>query len=125
LLTNDLFYAAEKFHQALDALATGEGVLRERLITACMCNITAHRAHPMRAGLGPKMPAELVERIYDFTDRVTATAAVGNEGTLTATLNAMSDEELRSTAEELSSLSLKVIETFERDDARSSSTSGV
>lgn len=115
-MTNDLFYAAEKYLQALEALATGDGVLRERLITACMCNILAHRETPPRPGLGPKMDPALLNRIYDFTERVTCRPAVSNEGTITATINAMTASELRDTAQELFSLALAVNEALDRTE---------
>jgi hypothetical protein len=102
-LTNDIDYAAEKWWIAIHTLAVGTSGLRERLLDACRSGpIIVH--DPLSTGLGPKMSDELVDRMIAFAERITSTPALADEGTVAATISAMTEEELRRAAEEVLSI---------------------
>lgn len=98
----DLIYANEKFSVALDIMATTEGSLRERLLDAYVSQ--AHHADPFRPGLGPPISDGLAERIARFDTLMTATPATRGEGTIRATVDSFTDEQVRVAARELSDL---------------------
>jgi hypothetical protein len=88
-MAGDLDYADEKFGLALHGMATSDAPLRERLRTAYMGVITAVTQE--MGGLGPSFSPELWARVSALDRRMTATEASGDEGTLAATIMAMSD----------------------------------
>lgn len=95
----DLNYAHEKYAAAVRILALGTGDLRRRLLDAYLGS--AHRAHPPVGGIGPPASDEAVERINALHERMTSHEAVDDEGTITATVNAMSADEVHDAATEL------------------------
>jgi hypothetical protein len=98
-MPGDLNYAHEKYSRAVSIMATSDGSLRDRLYDAYLSQ--AMNAHPPRPGLGPPMSEELAEEIVALHQRLTAEAAVADEGRLLATIRSLSDDEVREAAEEL------------------------
>jgi hypothetical protein len=95
----DLNYAHEKYVAAVRILALGDGDLRSRLLDAYLGS--AHRAHPPVGGLGPPMSGELVDRINEFHERMTSEVVLADEGTITATVHAMTPDDVHAAAAEL------------------------
>jgi hypothetical protein len=98
-MPGDVLYAHEKYAAARDILAEGELSLRDRLLDAYLSQ--AHRVAPLRIGLGPEISDDLAARLDAFHSLMTATPAVADEGTITATVRAMTEEEVRSAVREL------------------------
>lgn len=98
-MPSDLSYAHEKYSVAVNIMATSDKTLRERLYDAFVSS--AHLAYTEHGGLGPAADPETQERLKSFHQRMTSTPAVGDEGTIAATINAMTDEEVQDAAREL------------------------
>lgn len=103
-MPGDIHHAEEKYTTALRILATAQGSPRERLLLAYRDSAT--QAHPPLPGMGPEVPAGVSERIERFHGRMTSAPAVADEGTIAATVYAMSDEEIQAAAEELVDIAL-------------------
>lgn len=99
----DLLYANEKLGTACHIMATSRGDLRERVYQAWIRQ--GMRARPMGPGqAGVPMSEELAKRISDFSNRMSREPASRDEGTIRATIDAMTDEEVADVAEEIWSL---------------------
>jgi hypothetical protein len=95
----DVDYAHEKYTTARIALALGEGTLRERLLVAYTSG--PERAAFPGAGVGPSIPADIYERMEGLKATMTAPPAETDEGRLTATVMAMTHDEVVNAAQEL------------------------
>lgn len=91
-MPGDLHYAREKFATARYQLAIGDGTLRERFLRAYLDQ--AHHALPLRSGLGPPISQELADDLNGFGDDMSQRSAVAGEGTVAATVAALTDDEL-------------------------------
>ena len=102
---SDRNYTLEKYRTAVYTLA-GRGPLRDRLIDAYASSAT--RAYPPKSGMGPPVDSELLDQIQNLHMRLNAVDAVGDEGTISSTINAMTDEELDQVAEEIVSITFQL-----------------
>ena len=93
----DYLYGREKLGQAVHALAVGEGSLKQRLKEAYIRGL--HVVRPEK-----HLPEELRERFAKIRDRFT------REGTLNASIEAMSDAEARQIVDEILYLDMLMIE---------------
>jgi hypothetical protein len=102
----DLNYAWEKFFTGLDSLATGEGSLRERLKNAYTSQV--NRAEDWS---GSSIDPELGEMVKRFHARMRTVDNPGDgRGIYSASIDAMSDEEVSTAAQELFSIALRLHE---------------
>jgi hypothetical protein len=86
-------YPLEKFADAVDFMAMSDKSLAERIFGACMI------FHPVRPEQMPdKKSAEMYKKLRADLDRF---PAVGSEGTIRATLDRLSPEELRDVAKQI------------------------
>jgi hypothetical protein len=90
-----LGYTHEKYSTARELLALSEGDLRERLLDAYRSQ--AHSA----ADPGRSVPVAIAERIRALHSTMTATPAEADEGSLAASVMAMTDDEVRDAAKAL------------------------
>ena len=96
-----IIYVHEKLSQAVHALATGLGPIRERMPDALAAFIT----------IGPPdFPEELQGEFEDLIRRASADEAEGDEGNYAATLAGMSDNEVAALANDIISLEYRVDE---------------
>jgi len=101
---SDLDYAWEKFHLGLDSMATGEGNLRERPKNAYTSQV--NRAADWS---GARLDTELGEKVKRFHARMRRVdTPPEGQGVYSASIDAMSDEEVRAAAEELFSIALRL-----------------
>jgi len=107
-----LGYISEKLSMAINAMATSASPIQKRLEYAAIGCITI--AHGQFDKSFPD--SELAQRWSAWWSSITNKDAEGNEGTLQATLGAMSDEDAENVAEELFSIYAAV----EREYARQS-----
>jgi hypothetical protein len=98
-MPGDLHYAHEKYSAARDTLAEGAGSPRERLADAYLSQ--GSRASPLRRGLGPEISDELSTRIETFDERMTSVAPEGDEGSIVATINSMTVDDVQEAMREL------------------------
>jgi hypothetical protein len=86
-------YTTEKFYQAVHSLV-GEGTLSDRLFAAglTLIRLTGHKGLPS---------GNLGARIQNVLQQLRATPAVGEEGDLRASVNAMTEAERGRLAEEI------------------------
>ena len=91
-------YAREKMGVAIRYLAASPDSLDRRLYKAMALSMTHGVSDAQQ---GDYLPAELLERMNSLVERMTAKEALGNEGTLQATLTTMSEEELVECANEM------------------------
>lgn len=104
----DLLYASEKLGTACQIMATTEGRLRDRVFRAWVDQ--GHRAAPMGPGqAGVPMSEDLADRITAFSDRMSREPARADEGTIRATIDAMTDEEVADVADQVWSLWIEVL----------------
>ncbi len=96
-------YAAEKFWQAVDALASGTAPIQRRIADAALFLIRLK---------DEDVPPELLERHHSLVERLTCTPAAGDEGTIVATARALSDEDASRLASEIVSVFLQVAPDF-------------
>jgi hypothetical protein len=89
-------YGWEKYYQATDTLARGRGNLRDRLRDAVIYYIIHVHAE--------NLPRELWERHEILMEKLTRVAAQGDEGTITATVNALDEDEAAELASEIVSI---------------------
>jgi hypothetical protein len=94
-----LSYAAEKYTRARDAMATGHGVLRERLRDAFVYQLRLVNADR-------DLPAGLREEHRELVERVTRID--GADGRIAATLAQMSGHELHEVAEQVVSMEYRI-----------------
>ena len=95
----DTGYLYEKLSEAVRALATGLGPLRERMLDALGALIT----------IGPSaFPEEFRRDFTDLIDRATAVKAEGAEGDFAATLARMSDDDVVGLANTIMRLEIQV-----------------
>jgi hypothetical protein len=104
-----LFGAGPRYSLAVRRLALGAGTLRERLKRAYL-----EAAFAMADDDGePACSPELQHRIAQLHRRMTQRPSVREEGTVSASINFMSDDEVRAVAEEV----LSIAEALEREAA--------
>ena len=96
---NELPYAAEKFSQAVDRLATGSEPLDERLLKAL--EAIGPLGMESTGTVTAPVPADLAEDIHDFLDRMSSTKAEGGEGSYTATIRGLPPPQLSEAAREI------------------------
>jgi hypothetical protein len=106
-MPGDIDYAREKYSTAVHIMATSHGTMRERLLLAY--RDSAMRAHPPMPGMGPAISDELSNRIEQLDDRMTRTPAVGDEGDIEATVNAMTEPEVDAASEELVNIAFALL----------------
>lgn len=87
-----LDYAYEKLRVAVSSLATSERALNDRLYSAAITVI------PVRDQDFDEYP-ELKSQWLDLKSKLNSKPAVGDEGTIRATLDSATDSELRNIAE--------------------------
>lgn len=92
----DIEYAHEKLRATATTLADTEGSLRDRLLNAYM---SQGDRIPVVAG-GERAP-DLADRIRALHERLTATPSVAGEGTIAASIDALSDDEVRQIVQEI------------------------
>jgi len=92
-------YASEKFGAGVLTLAEAPGRIKERLLDAYLSQVM--RAHPPDAGLS----AEITKRINDLDARMTRVSEPAPNGTIAATVDAMTEEEASELAREIVELS--------------------
>jgi hypothetical protein len=102
-----LGYAQEKAYKVLDSLAASEGTLTERLMSATSPSLMSlvDECERHTSGLEVDLEAEIVALL---TDRLDSEPAVGDEGTIQATLNTLDELERMQVAERLVSLCIEV-----------------
>jgi hypothetical protein len=111
----DLYYAREKTSLAVSIMATTTGSIQERLLNGWMRE--GHHALPMGEGqAGLPMSDELIESLEAFNDRMSCRPALGDEGTFSATILALSDDEASAAARDLVEISYQI--EAEIEDAR-------
>ena len=91
-----LSYGWQKFHGAIVSLVA-EGSLRERLGYAVSFHLYHVKAEE-------DLPENIVEDFKEFLSFVTSVKAVAEEGTISATLNSLSDEQLNDLAKKMVSM---------------------
>jgi hypothetical protein len=110
-----LVYAQEKAYKMLDSLGANEGTLTERLMSATIPSLMSlvDECERRTSGLHVTLEAEIVAL---FTDHLNSAPAVGDEGTIQATLNALGELERVQVAERPVSLCIEVMQQ-QGDDA--------
>ena len=105
----NLFDARRCYGVALRRLALGAGTLRDRLKLAYLeaAFATVHDDGE------PDCPDEIVHRIVDLHRRMTRWPAVKDKSTVSASVDSMTDDEVRAAAEEL----VSIAEAIERETA--------
>jgi hypothetical protein len=112
----DLNYSCEKYGRAVELLAVGNGTLGERLLIAYR---EAHHGLDGGAGNGRPISDALLSHMRALNDRMTAVSATSaEEGTVSATIKAMTLDELKEAAQELMDVS------FLLDNERTETTRG-
>jgi hypothetical protein len=94
-------YAREKFTAGLHILAEGQGDRRQRLVDAYVEQVG--HAEPDK-----QLPPAMAKHIEALHVRMTSVAQKGEEGSVAATVAAMSDEEVGAAVEEILSIALKL-----------------
>jgi hypothetical protein len=89
-------YGWEKLHVAVINLV-GRDPLKKRVIDAVLA------VHTLRSG-GPHLPADTQDEFDELMERMTAVEPVGDEGSVEATANTLSIEELEEVAESIVSM---------------------
>jgi len=79
-------YAQEKFHQAINTLATNPGRIQERVIDAWIYGLI--HIEPER-----DLPKEVLEEFLDRKKEITKGSAAEGEGLIASTVNGMSEDE--------------------------------
>lgn len=104
---SDITYAHEKLRTTVETLAEGDGPLRDRLFSAYM---SQGDRTPVVDG-SPWFP-DLADRIRALHDRLTRTPAVAGEGTIAASIAALSDQEVRDVVREILDLEAMVDDLY-------------
>jgi hypothetical protein len=94
-------HGRQKLYQAVDSLATGTGTIQKRLESAAM-GLIGLQSPP------EWLPMEVRDKLEAIIQELTRTPAQGNEGTLKATLQMMSDEECSKIAQRILSLFIEL-----------------
>lgn len=97
-MVGDLNYAHEKYASSVRTLALLDSNLRARLIAAYTGGASLV-GYP-KDGLGPPLDEDLAERISNLHARLTERSD-DDQGAIAATINAMTDDDIHSAAEEL------------------------
>lgn len=92
----DIAYAQEKLRATVTSLADSEGALRDRLFNAYMSQ--GERTPVVDGG---RWYPDLADRIKALHTRLTAAPAVANEGTIAASVAALTDDEVRDVVREI------------------------
>lgn len=100
-----LSYAYEKLMIAVDVLATSPQTIQNRLGNAFISGLT--RINPEE-----DLPVNLRTDFQQLLDQVTRVAAVGDEGTISATTRIMSDDEAAEIAKKILNLFHQVFEAL-------------
>jgi len=104
---NRLSYAREKLSVGIISLIKGSNPIQERLFGAYMS------FHPLRVD---DFPEDLQGDYRDIMDLLTKAKPKGDEGSVKATLNQMTEEEANIIAEKLFNLCFQVIERGAKRD---------
>lgn len=86
-------YLHEKFTVAVGALAASNEPIKDRLYNAYISAL--HHLRPQ------EMPPDIRDDWHKLTEQITRIQAVGDEGNLRATLNAMTDDEAVEIADQI------------------------
>lgn len=105
-----LVYAREKLHLAVNTLSTGTADIKTRLRDAYISCLLPLEAEDLPANLQPEL-----EAIQEEIDRI---PAQGDEGSVQATLNTMSDDQCAEMAQKIFSLYEAVIREYFADQNR-------
>ncbi len=113
-MDNNLDYAWEKFVAAANTLAAGTGSLRERLVDA-------YRGQAFRAdGFTPPLEDQgLRDRMLVLHQEMTHGDPVADEGTIAASINAMTEEQLQHEADEIFSIAIALTRHLGAQDGAS------
>lgn len=98
----DLNYAYEKYDKARNILATSIGSARQRLLEAYVGS--AHLAQPLRSLPGQKNYEDLATRIAAFHTTMTSAVPTGDEGSIAATIDSFTDDQVSEALNELVSI---------------------
>ena len=93
---HDYSYGWEKLYNAVCCLA-GRGDQKSRLAAALIHNVTMLTMQPN----GTYLPPELQHKMNELMRKMTSVEAVGNEGTIQATVNSLTDEEVSDAVREI------------------------
>jgi hypothetical protein len=102
-------YTSEKLTAAVSSLAASVAPLQQRLLHAA---IACHTLSGANHGVDDFPSPELHERFHEWWAALNRREAVGDEGTLKATTEALSDAEAVRLAEELLSIHAHVEEAY-------------
>lgn len=94
-----LSYTWEKFHVAVSSLASGTGSIQERLFNAYTGSLMLLEVHEPN-----DLPADMRDDFEEITRKLTAVEPVGDEGSVWASTNAMTDMEASEIADRIVSL---------------------
>lgn len=87
-----LSYGWEKFHIAMLSL-TGSQPIRQRIIGAVSSSLIHLKDNDL--------PNDLVVEFRTFIANITSAKAIGDEGTIAATVNSLTDDQLEAVAEQI------------------------
>jgi ribosomal protein L12E/L44/L45/RPP1/RPP2 len=90
-----LSYGWQKFHAAIHSL-TGSEPLSQRIINAYAYSLVHLKDEDV--------PSEMLKKFNQFKKNITSVEAKGDEGTIAATVNSLSDEQLQKVAEQIVSM---------------------
>ena len=93
---------SEKLWQAIDTLATGDGELQERLVSASL-SLTGVYLPPES-----DLPKKIQDEFDSIKQDLTRETAKGNEGKIQATTRIMSDQEAEGVAKRILSLFIQL-----------------
>jgi len=94
-----LNYTWEKFYVAVSSLASGTGSIQERLFNAYTGSLMLLEVHKP-----DELPEDMRNEFKEITRELTAVEPSGNEGSVRASTNAMTDLEASEIAEKIVSL---------------------
>jgi hypothetical protein len=104
-------YTAEKMYVAVNSLVTGDGSLRDRLFYAWL---GCHTLNPETKEDFPNN--DLRSRFRTLVDEMSSKPALRDEGTVRATLNQASENDLRRWATEFFDIFREITEIYARSD---------
>lgn len=94
-------YAREKFTDGLDILAHWPDDIRQGLVDAYQDEISHARSDK-------QLPPAIARRIHALHQRMTKVAGQGDEGSIAATVKAMTDAEVAAAVEEIKRIALEL-----------------
>lgn len=94
-------YAREKFTDGLDILAEWPGDIRQGLVDAYQDEVSHARSDK-------RLPPAIARRINALHRRMTRVAAEGEEGSIAATVKAMTDAEVVAAVDEIKRIALEL-----------------